>query len=115
MPKESIAFAGMSAEQVEAIKKHYKENPGDRGNPEEFIKNKKDNMLGRLGSYLRNQGRAILTEDSDLRPFGRRNRDDKKTTAGGLLDNPQRNGGNDFDNCTQFGFFCTIFLIFSDL
>lgn len=66
MPKESIAFAGMSAEQVEAIKKHYKENPGDRGNPEEFIKNKKDNMLGRLGSYLRNQGEAILTEDSEF-------------------------------------------------
>ena len=66
MPKESVAFVGMSQEQIDAIKKQFKEHPGQNENPDEFSKKPTRNLFTRLGNYLRNQGEAILTQDNEF-------------------------------------------------
>lgn len=65
MPKESVAFVGMSQEQIADIKKQFKEHPNDN-NLEEFSKQKPRNLFTRLGNYLRNQGEVILTRDNEF-------------------------------------------------
>ena len=59
MPSEQISFAGMSEEDIEALKKQYKENPQDLQN-DEFVSNLDRPMFSKLGRHLRSQGRAIL-------------------------------------------------------
>ena len=59
MPNEKIAFAGMSEQDVQNLKKQYKENPKDIQNSE-FESNVDKAMFTSWGSYLKNQGRAIL-------------------------------------------------------
>ena len=65
MPKESVAFVGMSQEQIADIKKQFKEHPNNN-NLEEFSKQKPRNLFTRLGNYLRNQGEVILTRDNEF-------------------------------------------------
>ena len=66
MPKESVAFVGMSQEQVDALKKQFKDHPGQNGQLDEFSRKESRNMFTRLGNYLRNQGEAILTRENEF-------------------------------------------------
>ena len=66
MPKESVAFVGMSQEQIDGIKKQFKEHPVQGAPLAEFSKTERRNILSRLGNYLRNQGEAILSVEDEF-------------------------------------------------
>ncbi len=64
MPDASVAFVGMSKDDIDGLKKQYKEKPYDAQN-EEFDDTLSRPMFGKLSNFMKKHGRAVLNIDNE--------------------------------------------------